>query len=58
MNYGKRGKTIDERAKEREKKESGDPEENGRKNSDDNGLSEEDVCYDSALFISSWQSST
>lgn len=52
MNYEQRGKTIDERAKKKwERKEIGDPEEKGRENSDDNSLSEEDACDDSALFI-------
>lgn len=51
MNYEKQGKTKDERAKKRERKEIGDPEEKGRENSDDNSLSEEDACDDSALFI-------
>lgn len=50
MNYEKQGKTKDERAKKRERKEIGDPEEKGRENSDDNSLSEE-ACDDSALFI-------
>lgn len=58
MNYEKQCKTIDERAKKGRKKRTGDPEEKGRKNSDDNRLSEEDVCYDSASFIFSWRSST
>lgn len=51
MNYEKRGKTKDERAKKGRERKSVIQKRKGRENSDDNSLSEEDACDDSALFI-------